>query len=125
MEHPDFTERDRERLRQLQSIADETLEKALGDPKLKRWKQLLYGVGLGAFCCIFFLPTGRGVTSWINYPFFLLFVLTLALFFLVLRWKRDIQERVEGEFLGGRHGVEYKALTIRRNFAEKNPIRHD
>lgn len=125
MEHPDFTESDKRRLAQLQKIADEMLDKALKEPRLKRWEQLMQICGAGAFFSIFFLPTGRGMTNWINYLFFLLFCLTLVLFFLVLHWKRQIQERVEGEFLGGRHGAEYKALNTRRNFAEQNKIRNE
>lgn len=118
MEHPDFTERDRQRLSQLQKIADEMLVEALKDSRLKRWEQLLMVFGGSAFLCIFLLPGGRGVTNWANYLFFVLGGGAAVLFFCVLRWKSQIQDRVEQEFLG-RYGVEYKKLAARRDAAEK------
>lgn len=124
VEHPDFTERDRKRLAQLQNIADEMLKKALNGQKLKRWEQCLYGFGLSAFSCIFFLPSGRGVTNWASYLFPILGFAALVLLLLVFYWRNQIHQRVEEEFLGGRYGAEHKELSSRRDVAERGKIEH-
>jgi len=121
MGHPDFTERDKQRLAQLQKIADGMLAEAFKAPRLKRWEQLLGVFGVCTFLSIFLLPEGRGVTNWANYLFFVLSFCALGLLFFVLRWKYQIQQRVEGEFLD-RYGVEYKELSARRNFAEQHRV---
>lgn len=119
MEQTDFSERDKCRLAALQKIANEMLDEELKDQRLKRWERILVAVALGAFVCIFFLPTGRGEVNFVTYFFFLLLGGATALFFSALRWKKEIRGRVEKEFFD-RYGTEYKELTARRDEAEKN-----
>ena len=121
MGHPDFTGEDKRRLSQLQKIANEMLDEALKDPRLKRWEQLLFVCGGLAFVCIFFLPTGRGESNWVSYLFFLLTPAGFTLLLLLIRWKGQIQDRVEKEFFS-RHEAEYKALAKRRDAAEKDNV---
>ena len=118
VDQPDFTERDKHRLAYLQKIANEMLDEALKDTRLKRWQQLLGGVALIAFASIFFLPHGRGEMNVISYLFGLSSVAAFTLFFFVLFWKGRITKRVEEEFWA-RHGKEYKELDARRDAAEK------
>jgi hypothetical protein len=122
MEHADFTERDKERLAELQKIADEMSDEALKNSQLGQWMQFLSICGFAALACVFLFPTGRGATNWATYLFLILSFGSLTLLLCILRWKYLIQQRVEQEFLGGHYGDEYKKLSARHDATDPAEI---